>query len=135
MIPPEPTHAPLMAKHPVVMLKPTLDVEVADPEMFKPESVVVPKPSAATVRNVVATDDEAIWKSGAVWPAVAETESLAYGEVEPTPTLPPWRSAKTVSLSAPYNPPPVDGMKNTDPSRYKKLPHTEVAKFKPGDAR
>ena len=35
-------HVPEIAKHPVVMLKPTLEVEVASAEMFNPLSVVVP---------------------------------------------------------------------------------------------
>lgn len=39
-----PTQVPLIAKHPLVMLNPTFDVEVALPAIFKPESVVVPKP-------------------------------------------------------------------------------------------
>jgi hypothetical protein len=33
-----------------VMLKPTLDVDVANPEMFNPLSVVVPKPPSAISR-------------------------------------------------------------------------------------
>ena len=43
-------HVPLIAKHPPVRLKPTLDVDVAWPEMFKPDSVVVPKPEPEIVR-------------------------------------------------------------------------------------
>ena len=42
--PPPPTQTSLIAKHPLVMLNPTLDVDVAKPEMFRPDSVVVPKP-------------------------------------------------------------------------------------------
>ena len=34
-------------------MRPTLEVEVAEPEMFKPASVVVPKPVAETERKVV----------------------------------------------------------------------------------
>ena len=60
------TQVPFTAKQPEVMLYPTFEVEVAEPEMFKPESVVVPKPSAATVRNLVAFDDEATSKTGLV---------------------------------------------------------------------
>ena len=48
------------------MRRPTLEVEVALPEMFNPESVVVPNPSAATERNLVACDVDAISKSGFV---------------------------------------------------------------------
>ena len=40
-----PIHAPPTEKHPVVRAKPTLDVEVAEPEIDRPERVVVPKPS------------------------------------------------------------------------------------------
>ena len=40
-------HVPPIAKHPPVRLKPTLDVEVAWPEMFRPRTVVVPKPPSA----------------------------------------------------------------------------------------
>ena len=39
---------PEIAKHPAVVLKPTLEVEVAWPLMFKPLTVVVPKPPRAT---------------------------------------------------------------------------------------
>ena len=41
-------------------LKPRFAVEVAEAEMVKPESVVVPNPVASMVRNLVASDDEAI---------------------------------------------------------------------------
>ena len=41
---PEVMQLPPIAKHPAVMLYPTFDVEVAWPEMFRPRSVVVPKP-------------------------------------------------------------------------------------------
>lgn len=34
----------LIAKHPEVMLYPTFEVEVAEPEILSPESVVVAKP-------------------------------------------------------------------------------------------
>ena len=54
---------PFTAKHPVVMLKPTLEVEVADPEIERPERVVVPKPveeidsdGVVVVENVVGED-------------------------------------------------------------------------------
>ncbi len=46
-------HDPLIAKHPPVRLNPTFDVDVAEPEMLRPESVVVPKPVADTERSVV----------------------------------------------------------------------------------
>ena len=48
------------------MLKPTFDVVVAEPEMLRPERVVVPKPSGATVRNLIAFEDEATSNIGFV---------------------------------------------------------------------
>lgn len=44
---PLPTQLPEIAKHPLVILNPTLDVEVANPEMVRPLRVVVPKPPPA----------------------------------------------------------------------------------------
>ena len=46
------TQLPFCAKQPLEILKPTLDVEVAEPFTFRPLRVVVPKPPAATERNV-----------------------------------------------------------------------------------
>jgi hypothetical protein len=43
-------HVPLIAKQPFVRLNPTLDVEVAWPLIFKPSTVVVPKPEPEIVR-------------------------------------------------------------------------------------
>ena len=48
-----PTHVPLIAKHPEVKLNPTFDVEVAEPEMVRPASVVVPKPVVDTENTEV----------------------------------------------------------------------------------
>ena len=59
-----PTHVSLIAKQPLVRLRPTFDVEVAEPEMVRPLRVVVPKPVPATLRNLVAFDDEATSKTG-----------------------------------------------------------------------
>ena len=50
---PDPIHVLLIAKHPPVRLNPTFDVDVADPEIVNPESVVVPNPVLDTFRNVV----------------------------------------------------------------------------------
>ena len=50
--PATPIQLPDMAKHPVVMLYPTLEVVVAEPDMLSPERVVVPKPEAETERKV-----------------------------------------------------------------------------------
>ena len=85
---------PLTAKHPAVMLNPTFDVEVAEPEMFKPERVVVPKPVDETDRNEVfvvpaALVDEATEKSAVfVLPNGLNTPRDAVGVVEPMPRLP-----------------------------------------------
>ena len=46
----------MIAKHPVVILNPTLDVDVAEPEMFRPLSVVVPKPEFETVIHGLVVD-------------------------------------------------------------------------------
>ena len=45
-----PIHVPFTAKHPAVMFHPTLEVEVAWPEILRPRTVVVPKPVPETVR-------------------------------------------------------------------------------------
>jgi hypothetical protein len=47
---PDEIHVLLIAKHPPVRLNPTSDVEVAWPEMFRPERVVVPNPDPDIVR-------------------------------------------------------------------------------------
>jgi hypothetical protein len=44
-------HVPLIAKHPFVRLKPTLDVDVALPAILRPDSVVVPKPELETLNH------------------------------------------------------------------------------------
>ena len=49
---PPPTHVPLTAKQPPERLKPTFEVEVAEPFTVRPESVVVPKPEAEVERAV-----------------------------------------------------------------------------------
>ena len=57
----EGTHVPFKAKHPPLRLTPTFDVDVAKPEMFKPRTVVVPKPVPEISRaeiEVVATEVE-----------------------------------------------------------------------------
>ena len=77
-----------IAKHPVESEIPTFEVVVAEPEIFKPERVVVPKPSPATVKNFVAFEDEATSKTGLVCAAVACTASFAYGDVVAIPNDP-----------------------------------------------
>jgi hypothetical protein len=62
---------PPTAKQPAERLKPTLEVEVAEPEIVRPLTVVVPKPSPATVRNFVAFEDVAISRRGFVCAPVA----------------------------------------------------------------
>lgn len=86
--PPPEIQTPFTAKHPSVRLKPTLEVEVAEPSMVRPESVVVPKPLPAILRKLVAFDEDATWKTGFVCPADACTASVAYGLVVPIPTPP-----------------------------------------------
>ena len=63
-----------IAKHPAVRLKPTFDVDVAEPEIVSPESVVVPKPVVETVRNGVAPTRNA--------PEINELVVVALVEVE-----------------------------------------------------
>ena len=60
----ETRHVPLIAKQPPERLMPTFEVVVAEPEMVSPESVVVPKPDAETVRNLVPVDEDATSKAG-----------------------------------------------------------------------
>ncbi len=83
-----PTQTPPIAKQPPERLIPTFEVEVAEPEMVRPESVVVPKPSAATVRNCVVGTDEAIWNAGAVCPDCVCTPRVPNGVEVPIPSLP-----------------------------------------------
>ncbi len=76
------------------MLNPTLEVEVALPEMLRPERVVVPKPVAETVRNEVlvvpaALVEDAIESNvSLMFPYCLNTERLAVGVVVPRPKLP-----------------------------------------------
>ena len=64
-------HVPFTAKQPEVMFHPTFEVEVADPEIVRPVSVVVPKPSPATERNLSAFEEDATSKTGFDCPPVA----------------------------------------------------------------
>ena len=57
---------PEIAKQPPVRLSPTLEVEVALPEMLRPLSVVVPKPVPEMDKNLIASEDEATSKTGLV---------------------------------------------------------------------
>src|SRR3989344_331054 len=77
-----------IAKQPEVILNPTSEVEVALPEMLRPESVVVPKPVAATERNFVAFEVEATSNSGFVCVVVACTAKVAKGVEVPSPKFP-----------------------------------------------
>ncbi len=81
-----------------VIRRPTLEVEVAEPETFNPDKVVVPKPLPATETNFVAFDEEAISKSGVVCVVVACTERFARGEVVPKPRRPVAESQKNCVL-------------------------------------
>src|SRR5437868_5896453 len=64
------------------MLKPTLDVEVAEPEIFKPERVVVPKPRLETV-------------------SFPFTSKSPAGLTTPTPTLPNLSTINDVAVVEP----------------------------------
>ncbi len=68
-----------------MILKPTLDVEVALPEMLRPESVVVPKPIDDT-ESCVAVDEPT--RNPTVSPPSGLTASLANGDDVETPTVP-----------------------------------------------
>ena len=94
-----PTHVPEIAKQPVVMLNPTFEVEVAEPEIVRPETVVVPKPEPETENLVVDASLRSIRfpvkpVSASAAISVVEvsepaTESLAKGEVVPMPIFEP----------------------------------------------
>ncbi len=58
---------------------------MAEPEIFKPERVVVPKPSDET-ESCVAVDEPT--RNPTESPAIGLTERRANGEVEPIPTAP-----------------------------------------------
>ena len=95
-------HASLIAKQPPERLKPTLLVDVAEPETVRPESVVVPKPVPETERNFVAFEVDATSKSGRIWVVVACIARLANGEVVPSPRRPSEESKMNwVPLAAP----------------------------------
>ena len=76
---------PFIAKHPPVKLKPTFEVEVAEPETVRPESVVVPKP-VAEIRSAVV---EAEVTASNILPVVSpHAVRRAYGVLVPTPSFP-----------------------------------------------
>jgi hypothetical protein len=80
-----PTQVPEIEKQPVVMLKPTLDVDVALPAIVKPDSVVVPNPELDTRNHGAVVEPTHREK---VSPATELIESLADGDDVPTPRLP-----------------------------------------------
>jgi hypothetical protein len=68
-----------------VILNPTFEVEVADPEIVRPDSVVVPKPELDTVNHgfvVLPTHSEKLS------PATELIATVPDGVVVPIPTLP-----------------------------------------------
>ena len=67
------------------MLNPTLDVEVAEPEMFRPDNVVVPNPELET-RNHGAVVEPTHSENAS--PDTEFTESRAAGDDVPTPSRP-----------------------------------------------
>ena len=82
---PPPTQVPDIEKHPVVILNPTLDVDVAEPDIESPERVVVPKPELDTLIHGAVV--EPTQKENAS-PATELTDSLAAGEEVETPSSP-----------------------------------------------
>ena len=136
-----PTHVPFTEKQPVVMLKPTSLVEVADPVMFSPVSVVVPKPVPAMENGTLAVcvsasevvpmlntppvdwanqcfrfapADVSVIVSLDVAPAMC---SFEFGVVVPMPTLPSTRSpsagaaGKLPAYDEPITAPPATSSK------------------------
>jgi hypothetical protein len=79
---PEVRQLPAIEKHPVVILNPTFEVEVAEPFTVRPVSVVVPKPMVATVNLPL-------------------TSKRPAGLAVPTPTLPDDWIAKSVEVAVP----------------------------------
>ena len=75
----------MIAKHPPDKSNPTLDVEVALPEIFRPLTVVVPKPEFETVSHGAVVEPT---HSENASPAIESIASLAEGVVVPIPTLP-----------------------------------------------
>ena len=78
-------HVPPIAKHPPDRFIPTLDVEVAEPVIVRPDSVVVPKPELDTVSHGAVVEPT---QNEKFVPATESTASVAAGVVVPTPTLP-----------------------------------------------
>jgi hypothetical protein len=74
---------PLIAKHPPVRLKPTLDVDVAKPAIFNPDTVVVPNPTDDT-ESCVAVDEPTYkpYKSPEIGLIDSLAERLFEGELE-----------------------------------------------------
>ena len=100
-------HVPLIAKQPEVMLKPTFEVDVAEPEMFKPASVVVPNPVAETERKLesvlplAAVEDET-WKTLVlIDPKLFWIVRFASGEDVPMPILPFANAVKIEPVDVP----------------------------------
>ena len=76
---------PAVAKQPVAILKPTLDVEVAEPLMLRPVTVVVPKPVAETESAV---EDAEVTASKMLPVVLPQIVRLEYGVEVPMPTFP-----------------------------------------------
>ena len=89
-------HVPLIAKHPLLKLKPTFDVEVAEAAMERPARVVVPNPSVETESNSLVVEPTA---NPVRSPACVSIPTLALGVVVPpipTSPLPVMRSLVAV---------------------------------------
>ena len=78
-------HEPAIAKHPVEIFSPTLEVVVAEPRIFNPESVVVPKPIEETESWVAVVEPTTKPTDS---PACGETEKRARSDVVDIPTRP-----------------------------------------------
>jgi len=78
-------HTPPIAKQPEVRLKPTFEVEVAEPTIARPESVVVPNPVDETESAVV---DALLTTSRSLPVPLPHTVRPAYGDDVPTESEP-----------------------------------------------
>jgi hypothetical protein len=74
-------HVPEIAKHPLVMLNPTLDVDVAKPEMFRPDRVVVPNPVDAIDREGIVVDENVVGLDVPIYSVPYEFLNVKIGSV------------------------------------------------------
>ena len=86
-------HVLLIAKHPPVRLNPTLDVEVAEPAIVRPDSVVVPNPELETLSHGAVVEPT---HSEKFVPDIESIARVADGVVVPIPTFFPNRTLPVV---------------------------------------